>query len=259
MYSSAHTRIYIYVCVCVCVYVLCEKCSPVTDDGYFLVSASKDGKPMLRNGETGDWIGTFEGHKGAVWAAKLNKPALLALTASADFTARVWDALTGDELHLFQHKHIVRTCHFSENLTKVMTGGMEKIVRIFDLNKPEEDAFCLNGSPSGIRCGLFAMDDTVLFTACASDSGIRCVISLSIYTHTYTHVDTRGHMRLFSSPLRAVHCMHTKHQSCSPTPPHTHTCVSCDLSKGRSLFALTTIHTGAQTHTHMCVCVCVCT
>eukprot|EP00899_Mesostigma_viride_P015430 jgi/Mesvir1/23889/Mv10677-RA.1 len=139
--------------------------SPVTPDGYFLISASKDGKPMLRNGETGDWIGTFEGHKGAVWAACLDPPAMRAATASADFSACVWDALGGSVLHTFEHKHIVRTVNFSSDGARIVTGGMEKLLRIYDLAKPEAEPLVMSGASAGIRIALFHDSDKLILSA----------------------------------------------------------------------------------------------
>lgn len=56
------------------------------DGTYFLVSSCKDGNPMLRDWR-GDWIGTFVGHKGAVWSTKLSIDCSKAASGSADFTA----------------------------------------------------------------------------------------------------------------------------------------------------------------------------
>lgn len=146
--------------------------SHVTPDGYFLVSASKDGQPMLRDGPTGDWIGTFEGHKGCVWSCALDPSATLAATASADFSAKLWDALTGLERATFQHKHIVRTCCFSSDSRKLVTGGMEKMLRLFDVEQPGAAPQTLPQASAGIRSALFLGGDNTILTSFADAKGI---------------------------------------------------------------------------------------
>ncbi|TXG69210.1 hypothetical protein EZV62_004145 [Acer yangbiense] len=147
--------------------------SPITPDGFFLISASKDSSPMLRNGETGDWIGTFEGHKGAVWSCCLDTNALYAASGSADFTAKLWNALTGDELHSFDHKHIVRTCTFSEDAHCLLTGGFEKVLRIYDLNRPDAPPREVDNSPGSIRTVAWLHSDQTILSSCSDIGGVR--------------------------------------------------------------------------------------
>ncbi|PYI28793.1 WD repeat protein [Aspergillus indologenus CBS 114.80] len=111
--------------------------STVEDDQYYLISACKDNNPMLRDGITGDWIGTFLGHKGAVWQARLSTDATIAATAAADFSAKVWDTHTGECLHTLQHSHICRAVAFPMQPSPrvLATGGYEKKLRIFDLTR----------------------------------------------------------------------------------------------------------------------------
>jgi serine-threonine kinase receptor-associated protein len=86
---------------------------------------------MLRVGNTGDWIGTFIGHKGSVWASVLSRNAALALTASADYSAKLWNCHTGDELLSFAHPKIVRSVALAPSSSRALTAGAEGVVRLF--------------------------------------------------------------------------------------------------------------------------------
>lgn len=123
--------------------------SDLQEDGtYTLLSSCKDGNPMLRDW-LGDWVGTFLGHKGAVWSARLSGgEAARAVTGSADFSAKVWDTFSGQCLETFPHNHIVRSVAIDREGSRVLTGGNEKKLRLFDLNKPEAEPTLLSRGDS---------------------------------------------------------------------------------------------------------------
>ncbi|KAL1524500.1 hypothetical protein AB1Y20_019394 [Prymnesium parvum] len=145
-----------------------------TEDGVFLLSACHDKTAMLRSGETGDWIGTFEGHKGAVWGAALNVGATRAVTCSADFSAKVWDAITGDELLELKHKHIVRAADWSHDSATLVTGGKEAKLRIFDLNQPDSAPNILLGHGEGKAIKVVRwMPEVTTFLSAGEDKTVR--------------------------------------------------------------------------------------
>ena len=139
--------------------------TPPTPDGYFLISACLDNKAMLRDGATGDWIGTFIGHKGAVWCARLNREATRAVTGAADFSAKLWDALTGDELQSFAHRHIVKAVTFSGDGQALYTGGQEKKLRVWDLGAPDTALHTLDAHGATITQCISVVDPHLVLTA----------------------------------------------------------------------------------------------
>lgn len=142
----------------------------------YLLSACHDKMPMIRNATSGDWIGTFSGHKGAVWSIKLDPMGYLAATASGDFSVKVWDGVTGKELFTYPHRHIVKSVDFSPDSRRLATGGHEGILRVFDLEQgakaePREMHQLTTGKKVNITKCLWLNDGLVL--AAASDGHVR--------------------------------------------------------------------------------------
>ncbi|KAF2297603.1 hypothetical protein GH714_000144 [Hevea brasiliensis] len=148
--------------------------SPVTPDGFFLISASKDSSPMLRNGETEIGLGPLKDIKvqcGVVALILMHCEQHLHLQILQRM--KLWDALTGDELHSFEHKHIVRACAFSEDTHLLLTGGVEKILRIFDLNRQDAPPREVDSSPGSIRTVAWLHSDQTILSSCTDMGGVR--------------------------------------------------------------------------------------
>ncbi|KAJ3007410.1 UNVERIFIED_CONTAM: hypothetical protein HDU68_003534, partial [Siphonaria sp. JEL0065] len=145
----------------------------VATGDYFLLSACKDSIPILRKGSTGDWVGSFKGHKGAVWGVRITPNASLSVTGSADFTAKVWDNVTGQPVVSFEHSHIVKTVDVSvishpssaDDGRYVLTGGNEKKLKLFDQRSanPTSPVRLLEGLNNEVKTSLLDTTHGLVF------------------------------------------------------------------------------------------------
>jgi len=57
------------------------------------------------------------------------------------YCSKIWDTYSGQSLHSFPHNHIVRSVAISPSASapRLLTGGQEKKVRIFDIGRPDAE------------------------------------------------------------------------------------------------------------------------
>jgi WD40 repeat protein len=71
----------------------------------------------------------MEGHEGAVWSAAIDPKGKRVVTASADHTARVWNAATGKQLVVLQggHQVAVRSAIFDAKGARILSTSSSAV------------------------------------------------------------------------------------------------------------------------------------
>eukprot|EP01039_Chlorochromonas_danica_P000142 gene144-150_t len=83
-------------------------------DGDLLFTAAKDHKPTVWYADTGDRLGTFDCHNGAVWDLDPSWDSSYLVTACADANARLFVPTTGQYIARMPHKGVVRAVKWGD-------------------------------------------------------------------------------------------------------------------------------------------------
>jgi len=135
-----------------------------------LLSSCLDGKALIRNANSGDWIGSLLGHKGSIKCVRASIDCTYFGTASTDFTARIWDGHNGELIKELVHPHMVLTCDFSAD--HFITGSKKKEIRVYDLENLDADPVILP-SLNGAVDFVTATQSSYIFTSSTSEPEIH--------------------------------------------------------------------------------------
>jgi len=117
-----------------------------------LFSCSKANFPCVWYSETGERLGTYNGHNGSVNSCDVNFDTTRFITGSGDSTVKIWDVGTGKELHSLPPKVSVRTVEFAEGDRQflVLTDNvmsMPSTIHIYAMNEVGKPSASLREFP----------------------------------------------------------------------------------------------------------------
>ncbi|XP_017868332.1 PREDICTED: serine-threonine kinase receptor-associated protein [Drosophila arizonae] len=153
--------------------------SKVCESGYYLASACQDGQVMLRHGDTGDWVGTFEQGGEPILSVDINADATLLASGGDDCAARIWDAVDGKQLTKMMVNSTVRCVALSSKSEYLAVGCLDrktghrtdKVLYMYALEHPESP-MSFEGQARGVRDVIFCRDDRAMLSS-SHDRSIR--------------------------------------------------------------------------------------
>ncbi len=110
-------------------------------------------------------IALLSGHTERVFSAAYSPDGARIVTASADKTARIWDARTGAELMVLEgHTDRIFAAAFSPDGTRIVTGSRDKTARIWDARSGAPLAV-LSGHGDRVSSAVYSPDGKRILTA----------------------------------------------------------------------------------------------
>lgn len=115
-------------------------CVKYNQDGDLIFTAAKDLVPTLWFADSGERMGTYNGHLGAVWDLDPSYDSVMLVTASADQQVKLWEIETGEELLTYPHPGPVRSVSFDDAGLRFVScsdkfSDSPHSIQIFEVNR----------------------------------------------------------------------------------------------------------------------------
>jgi WD40 repeat protein len=103
-----------------------------SEDGKFIVTASKDKTIRIWDASSGECLHTLIGHSSEVTSALYSPDGKFIISTSNDKTARLWDATSGDSIYtLVGHRDAINSVNYSEDGKFIITTGANNEIKIW--------------------------------------------------------------------------------------------------------------------------------